>query len=158
VTARGIEAPVAAKDKFEATYVDSSVWCAYCFNQAESYEALQWLVQTDLSRLGTSWWTETEFASALGIQLRKKALTAVQARHARDRFADLMDVVNRLNVIEPDYLEAAAWVVDSKHGLRGGDALHLAVAQRHGCKAVATLDVNMQQNAKRLGLRVIDFL
>jgi len=31
------------------------------------------------------------------------------------------------------------------------------VAQRHGCKAVATLDATMQANARRLGFRTISF-
>ena len=35
------------------------------------------------------------------------------------------------------------------------DALHLAVAQRHGCKAVATLDTAMRASAQRLGFRIV---
>ncbi len=145
------------KPRFEATYVDTSVWCAYCFSQLESPGAMQWLQEADLSRIGTAWWTETEFASALGIQLRKKALTQPQARQSRERFADLMGAVNRLNVVEADFLEAATWAAQGGNSLRGGDALHLAVAQRHGCQVVATLDQTMQQNARKLGFRVINF-
>jgi uncharacterized protein len=142
--------------KAQATYVDTSVWCAYCFNEAGSERALQWLSAANLLRVGTSWWTKTEFSSALGIQLRKEALTRKQAESARARFAEVMEMVTVLNVIELDFLEAAAACVDSAHGLRGGDALHLAIAQRHGCTSVATLDHQMQANAKRLGLKLID--
>lgn len=148
---------VSLKPRFEATYVDTSVWCAYGFNQAESAQAIEWLQTADLTRLGTAWWAETEFASALGIQMRKKALNAAQARRAQERFADLMAAVNRLNVIQADFIEAARWAAQPAHGLRGGDALHLAVAQRHGCKAVATLDAAMQANARRLGFRTVSF-
>ena len=148
---------VSLRPRFEATYVDTSVWCAYGFNQAESAPAMEWLQTADLTRLGTAWWAETEFASALGIQLRKKALNAAQARRAQERFADLMAAVNRLNLIEADFIKAAQWAAQPAHGLRGGDALHLAVAQRHGCKAVATLDATMQANARRLGFRTITF-
>ncbi len=142
--------------KVQATYVDTSVWCAYCFNEEASERALQWLSETNLLHVGTSWWTKTEFSSALGIQLRKEALTRKQAENARARFAEVMEMVNVLNVIEQDFLAAAAACVDSIHGLRGGDALHLAIAQRHGCTTVATLDHQMQANAKRLGLKLID--
>ena len=68
-----------------------------------------------------------------------------------------MAAVNRLNLIEADFIEAAQWAAQPARGLRGGDALHLAVAQRHGCKAVATLDATMQANARRLGFRTISF-
>ena len=137
-------------------YVDTSVWCAYCFNEKDSERAIDWLGTADLSLMGTSWWTETEFASALGIQCQKKALTANQARKARARFTDLLDMVTRLNVLEQDYLLASEYCTDSAHGLRGGNALHLAIAQRHGCTMVATLDKDMQANAKRLGLKLIE--
>lgn len=138
------------------TYIDTSVWCAYCFNEKDSERAIDWLGNVDLSLAGTSWWTETEFASALGIQCRKKALTPHQARLAHARFADLLAMVTRLNVLEQDYLRASDYCIDSSYGLRGGDALHLAIAQRHGCTAVATLDKDMQANAKRLGLKLIE--
>ncbi len=140
----------------EAVYVDTSLWCAYCFNEKESEAAVDWISRADFEAIGTSWWTETEFASALGIQLRKKALTKSQADRARERFDEVLDMVRRLDVVEQDFLEAANRCADAAHGLRGGDALHLAVAARHGCTSVATLDREMKKNAKRLGLKVIE--
>lgn len=142
--------------KSQATYVDTSVWCAYCFNEQGSERAVDWLGEADLSTVGTSWWTQVEFASALAIQMRKKALSRRQADAARDRFAEVLDMVTRLNVQEQDYLEAAVYCAQTDHGLRGGDALHLAIAQRHGCTLLATLDIQMQANAKRLGLKLIE--
>ena len=59
----------AVRTRQDAIYVDTSVWCAYCFKQAESAAAIQWLASVDMARLCASWWIETEFASALGIQL-----------------------------------------------------------------------------------------
>jgi predicted nucleic acid-binding protein len=146
------------KPKFEATYVDTSVWCAYCFNEEGGERVIDWMAAADMTRLGSAWWTETEFASALSIQVRKKALPGARLQTAKTRFLEAMDMVNRLNVIEADFLEAAAWVANPASGLRGGDALHLAVAQRHGCKVVATLDLGMKDNARKLGFQVVDFL
>ena len=139
-----------------ATYVDTSVWCAYCFNEAESERMVQWLAETDMLRLGASWWSDTEFASALSIQLRRKALASRQSVAARERYAELMDMVLRLNVIEADFIEAAAACLRVNR-LRGGDALHLAIAQRHGCSALATLDNDMQVAARAMGFEVIEW-
>ncbi len=139
-----------------ATYVDTSVWCAYCFNEAESERTVQWLAEADMLRLGASWWSDTEFASALSIQLRRKALASRQSVAARERYAELMDMVRRLNVIEADFIEAAAACLRVNR-LRGGDALHLAIAQRHGCSALATLDNDMQVAARAMGFEVIEW-
>jgi uncharacterized protein len=146
------------RSKLQATYVDTSVWCAYCFNEAGSENAVEWLGRANLAWVGTSWWTETEFASALGIQLRKKALTKKQAASARERFVEVLDMVNLLNVTEHDFREAASYCFEASRGHRGGDALHLAIAQRHGCTTLATLDLQMQANARRLGLKLIELI
>lgn len=144
------------RKRSDAVYVDASVWCAYCFNQRESAGALRWLSEVDLTLVGTAWWTETEFASALGIQVRKKALNLAQAKRARALFEDLMGIAHRLNVIEADFMQAAQWTAQANLGLRGGDALHLAVAQRHGCTVLASLDNKMCECAKALGLKMVD--
>ncbi len=138
-------------------YVDTSVWCAYCFNQSDSASATQWLATVDMARLGASWWIETEFASALGIQLRRKRLNLVQARAARTVFARLMDMARRLNVVEQDFLQAAEWCAMPGAKLRGGDALHLAIGQRHGCTHLASLDEDMQVAAKQHGMKLIEW-
>ena len=140
-----------------STYVDTSVWCAYCFNQTESAAAIQWLASVDMARLGASWWIETEFASALGIQLRSKSLKLEQARAARAAFAQLMDMARRLNVVEHDFLQAAEWCATPGGKLRGGDALHLAIAQRHGCTHLASLDEDMQKAAKQQGMKLVEW-
>lgn len=143
--------------KAQPTYVDTSVWCAYCFNEQGSEQAVEWFGGADLGLVGTSWWTQTEFASALGIQLRRKALSRKQAEQARERFSEVLDMVTLLNVSQQDFHEAAASCVDAASKLRGGDALHLAIAQRHGCTSIATLDTQMQASARRLGLKLIEW-
>lgn len=145
------------KSRSVATYVDTSVWCAYCFRQEESASATAWLAGVDMTRLGAAWWVDTEFASALGIQLCSKRLTAPQARSARGMFAHLMDMARRLNVTEQDFLQAAEWCAQAGDRLRGGDALHIAVAQRHGCTHLASLDEDMQVAAQGLGMKLIEW-
>jgi uncharacterized protein len=140
-----------------STYVDTSVWCAYCFNEESSEQAVAWLSEVDLSQVGASWWVQTEFESALGIQVRKGALSKRQAEMARQKFAEVLTMVRALNVIEQDFAEAAKSCQDAASGLRGGDALHLVVAQRHGCTSLASLDTKMQANAQQLGFKLIDW-
>ena len=138
-----------------ATYVDTSVWCAYCFNEEDAEKAVQWLGSVEMENVGTAWWTRTEFESALALQLRKKALNEQQAKRSRKLFDNLMAMVVGLNVVEADFLEAAHSCKLYASKLRAGDALHLAVAGRHGCTALATLDKDMRGNAHRLGLEVV---
>jgi predicted nucleic acid-binding protein len=144
------------RPKARAIYVDTSVWCAYCFNEEGSERAVRWLIEADMTQLGTSWWGDTEFASALAIQLRSKSLKVPQARLAQERYAESMDMVRRLNVIEADFREAASACLRVEK-LRGGDALHLAIAQRHGCTALATLDKDMQTVAQKMGFELAEW-
>lgn len=141
---------------FAATYVDTSVWCAYCFNEPGAQTVLDWLEQADFSQLGSAWWVQTEFASALGIQLRRKALRPTLAQAARRRFLEIIEMIQTLNVTQADFLQAAVWASQPSQNLRGGDALHLAVAQRHGYQQLATLDESMQVSARRLGFKLIE--
>jgi len=48
----------------------------------------------------------------------------------------------------------AALVSGVRQGLRGADALHIAVVQEVGLQRFATLDRNQAANAQRLGLNL----
>ena len=52
---------------------------------------------------------------------------------------------------------AAKMTRESAHGLRAGDALHLAAALEIGAQTIATLDAVMSANAKRLKMTVVAF-
>lgn len=49
------------------TYVDTSVWCAYCYNEPESPGAVRWLAEAELDRTATALWTH---ASSICIDSR----------------------------------------------------------------------------------------
>ena len=53
--------------------------------------------------------------------------------------------------VDTSVLVALVTQDDHQHGLRGADALHLAVAQALDLQRFATLDRNQSRNAQRLG-------
>ena len=55
------------------TYIDTSVWCAFCFNEQEVPGAKDWLAHAGLDESATAVWTRTEFASAAAAKLRSSA-------------------------------------------------------------------------------------
>lgn len=103
-------------------------------------------------------WIVTEFASALAIKERAGALAVKDARDAWREFEAFCGVGLRLLPVSREaYREAAALARHAGHGLRAGDALHLAVALEAGAKGLATLDTNQADNARRLKLRTVGF-
>lgn len=134
------------------TYIDTSVWCAYCFNEPEAPEAVQWLAQAELDRAAISPWVYTEFASASAIKQRLKGQTSAVIERARQAFEAAVVMAQPLQLTQDDFLQAADLCTARGLRLRAGDALHLAVALRHRCRALATLDQDMTTVARHLGL------
>ncbi|GIK24277.1 MAG: ribonuclease VapC [Betaproteobacteria bacterium] len=108
--------------------------------------------------LVSSDWIVTEFASALAMKERAGMLAAKDARDAWREFETFCDAGLRLLPLSREaYREAAALARQHGHGLRAGDALHLAAALEAGAKSLATLDANQASNARRLKLRTVGF-
>lgn len=104
-------------------------------------------------------WIVTEFASALSLKERSGALSTKDARAAWRGFEAFCDSGLRLVAVSRDaFREGARLVRQQAHGLRAGDALHLAVALEAGAGTIATLDTTLAANAKRLKLRTAKFL
>lgn len=66
-----------------------------------------------------------------------------------------MDMARRLNVVEQDFGKPLNATPGGK--LRGGDALHLAIAQRHGCTHLASLDKDMQAAAQQQRMKLVEW-
>ena len=101
-----------------------------------------------------SWWTDTEVSSALGIKTRvgtitpAARLTVVAA--IRRMFRESATLVVPL---AEDFQTASAMMEGTAVPLRGGDALHLAIAKR--AKATTwTLDRRMADAGQQIGLDV----
>lgn len=104
-------------------------------------------------------WIVTEFASALSIKERSGALAAKDARAAWRGFEAFCESGLRLIAVSRQtFREAARLARQQTHGLRAGDALHLAVALETGIKTIATLDASLDISARRQKLCTVMFL
>lgn len=137
-------------------YIDTSVWCAYAFNERETPGAALWVAQLDMNLAASSAWARTEFYSASQIKVRNKSETQPGVNRAAKAFEAAFSMAQGLKAIEDDF-EYAAELCRSGKNLRAGDALHLAIALRHGCSLLACLDKDMNGAAKLAGLQLVEF-
>lgn len=136
-------------------YVDTSALVALIVNEPGSAAVAAWYAATK-SELVSAAWCVTEFGSALGLKQRIGQLDADQSRQAWERFQRLAANDLRLLTVEPtDFYRAALLTLDATSGIRAGDALHLACAERAGAKGLATLDAVMARNAQRVKLKTV---
>ena len=132
-------------------YVDTSVLVPLFVPEETTARVQLWLELPGNEALAISEWTVTEFASALGLKVRAKALRAEQARAAFHIFRKLIDA--SFQVLTPtraDFALAAEFLSHHALGLRAGDALHLAIAANEGAEAVYSLDRAFITAARKL--------
>ena len=131
-------------------YLDASVLVSALTREPQSAAVRAGLQSA--SQLQVSGWTELETASTISTKRRRGDLTVPQHQLAL-QLLEAATALNwtSINIVEGDYSAARNWVSDPALGLRGGDALHLAIAQRHGL-AIATLDIGMAKAARHLAI------
>lgn len=74
-------------------------------------------------------WTRAEIASALGIMVRRRDISAMNAHAAFDDMQAFCDDAQTLPVTAAAYDLATRWMLDFDLGLRAGDALHGAICK-----------------------------
>ena len=133
-------------------YVDTSVIVALLTAEPGTAKVTKWYAaQRDAPTCSD--WLLTEFASALSIKIRTKQIIEATAKGIRKEFSVL--AAGGLRVVPVSrsaFLHAATLTAAHQHGLRAGDALHLAVAIELGATQMATLDSGLAKNSRRLGL------
>lgn len=136
-------------------YVDTSVLVALHLPEVKSDDVGSWY-SSCTSRLISAAWCVTEFASALSIKQRTGQIDAPAARTAWQQFERMCaSDLQLLPVDHATFHRAANLALDVKSGLRSGDALHLAVALNAKAKSMATFDVVLAKNAKKMKLDVV---
>lgn len=137
-------------------YLDTSLVVALCAPERDS-DKVEAALAAITAPLCTSEWTRVEFTSAVGIKFRNRELTETLARRA---LADYYEAFEPgLTVIIPahqDYIRAADYLQDFKSGLRGGDALHMAIAVNSVSKItrLLTLDKSFVKSARGMPVSV----
>ena len=136
-------------------YLDTSVLIPLFLPEARSAAVRAWFRGLDLTDVMISTWTITEFASALGGEVRSRAASAEAARRADAAFQRLARrSFAQIVPAQRDFVDAARFLDNFDLGLRAGDALHVAVTRNHRAEMLVTLDKTLARAAETLGLRV----
>ena len=135
-------------------YVDTSAVVPFFVNEAASEDVRRWFSKQALADIAISLWTTTEFASAMGIRTRTGTLDPASAHGFVEAFRTLVrQSITLLPVTAADFEFANELVLRFELGLRGGDALHLAIAGNAGADTIVTLDRKMREAVERLSWR-----
>lgn len=135
-------------------YLDTSLLTAALTAEERSESARNWINAAD-EPLITSEWAMTELASALSLKQRRRELDPVTRAVAERSLARLVDeALDVVLVLQPDFRAAAELVRVPERNLRGGDALHIAVAGRLGA-TLHSLDGDQVAAARQLGVDAV---
>ena len=137
-------------------YVDTSIFVALCTKEAKSVAINKWYESSRESKLISSIWAFTEFASALSIKERTGQITSKENKSAWKLFETICN--NDIELLPIDnkiFYSAGLLVLDSSSKLRSGDALHLAAAKSFKAKFIITLDKVLEKNAVRLKIKTL---
>jgi uncharacterized protein len=135
-------------------YLDTSALVPLLVSEARSAQVRSWLPAQRPGNVGLSSWTLVEFGSVMGLKVRRSELTAGAAGRSIVACEALAKGMVKLVPTEADFLTAADLLArDYGLGLRGGDALHLAIGLNHGVAAIVTFDAKLFRAGSSLGVR-----
>lgn len=141
------------------TYADTSALVALYAREpaaASLLDCFQGATDSPGQDLVVSDWAVTEFASALGVKQRRGELDGAQSSLVWQAFCEACDGRFTIEPVNTDDLaQASDYCLQAATGLRAGDALHLAAAQRMGCGALLSLDETLNRNARASGMTVM---
>ena len=132
-------------------YLDTSFLAPLVVAEESSDQVEATLARLPPGSVATSLWTLVEFSSLISRRVRMLDLSAAQAAKVRTRFRQLIDTACVLLVPgAADFSVAAELLEKHRTGLRGGDALHLAIARNQGAADLYTLDEKLIRAARLL--------
>lgn len=121
-------------------YLDTSLVVAMLAEEKHSARTERWLQDHQDAVLIVSDWVTTEIAAALSAKVRLGAMAEAQQQETMRTYADLCRAsFKTVPVARPHFERAASMAGVVEAGLRGGDALHLAIAVERDAR-VCTLD------------------
>jgi uncharacterized protein len=133
-------------------YLDTSVVVAVLTPEVHSERVEAWMTDHLPVTLSISEWVSTELSAALSIKLRRGDINETQRTNALATFAELFTGGLTILPISTSRFQVAARFADIHSlGLRGGDALHLAICAEHGA-TLCTLDRQLSGAGPALGV------
>lgn len=136
-------------------YLDASFLIPILIPEPASERVERAVVSLGGDRVAVSLWTLLECASAVARLVRMRALAAQSARSVLETLDRVVEESFRLLVPDRnDFGTAREMVAQSRWQLRGGDALHLAIARNHKAERMLTLDPGLIRIAQRVGVAV----
>ena len=136
-------------------YCDTSFLTPAFRKEANSNDIQRFLQQQTAGELAIGHWVRVEFSSVLARDVRMGIMEAQAAIELDAQFE--LAVARTFRVILPDRNDfdlCKRYLAQFDTGLRGGDAMHLAVAANHGAQMIYTLDKKLLRAGKILGLPV----
>jgi predicted nucleic acid-binding protein len=134
-------------------YFDTSFITPLIRDEASSESVRRFMAKLPEDDLAVSHWTKVEFASVLARNVRMGGISKDVAGAALSRFEALLST--SFTIVSPavaDFVLATQFVGTFLTGLRGGDALHLAIARNNLATAIYTLDKGLLTAGQTLGL------
>jgi uncharacterized protein len=138
-------------------YLDTSVLVTLLVNESSTAMIRHWYAECNNTLLLTSDWTLTEFASALSLKQGSGQLSASQVLAIQETFDHFIGDGIRLLDVSRQAFRHSTKLIQTMHGLRAGDALHLAVAMEAGIQTFATLDKLLMTKALEAQLQLVRF-
>lgn len=132
-------------------YLDTSFVAPLVLNEDVSVEVEAFLAGQVAGSLAVSQWTRVEFCSLVAREVRMKHFSTHTAEAVIAEFEALVE--ESFQVWLPsaaDYDLARTLLARFDSGLRGGDALHLAIARNQCAEKVLTLDAGLLKAARLL--------
>ena len=128
----------------------------YYIPESSSPSVEAFLGRASSGTLTVSGWTEVEFASLLARDVRMGNMQVETAKSVLNRFSQDAKFYRLLTLASEDFQEATRLLLPQTNlGLRGPDALHLAIVKRRGL-ILYTLDKPLLRAAEALGVPASD--
>lgn len=135
----------------DVLYLDTSFVAPLVLNEATSQSVELFLSKQKPGSLAVSHWTRVEFASLIARAVRMKQFDKETGKTIIAELDALLE--ESCQVWSPsaaDFALARDFVARFETGLRGADALHLAIAKNQGAEKILTLDEGLLKAAKLL--------
>jgi hypothetical protein len=134
-------------------YLDASVMVALFVPDKHNEDAQAWIRAKATEIIGVSRWGDVEFAAVLSGKERTGAVSRAEKTEILDLYRQSAGSFTRLETGEREFAEAVRIGNAGASGLRGADALHLAIASTHAA-TLCTLDARQAQACEDLGISV----